>query len=55
MSFDSKTINVMGRCQRGVHFGAACPKRPEESCKFPIANFFLTFFLSLFLDYYSMF
>ncbi len=42
------TKDAMGRCQRGVHFGAACLKRAEESSKFPMANFFLTFFLHYF-------
>ncbi len=48
----------MGRCQRGVHFGAACLKEAEESNKFPIENFCLTFlfyFTFLFLNKYSMF
>ncbi len=34
----------MGRCQKGLHFGTACLKRAEESRKFPIENFCLTFF-----------
>ena len=33
------SFHSMGRCQRGVHFGAACLKRGEESSKFPIAFF----------------
>jgi hypothetical protein len=31
----------MGRCQRGLHFGAVGLKKGEESSKFPIANFLL--------------
>ncbi len=38
----------MGKCQRGVHFGAVGLKRGEENSKFPIANFCLTFFLHYF-------
>ena len=30
-------VGLMGQYQRGVHFGAACPKRGEESSKFPVA------------------
>jgi hypothetical protein len=37
-----------------VHFGAACLKRAEESSKFPIANFFLTFFLHFFKQLFNV-
>jgi len=33
------TFVVMGRYQRGVHFGAASLKRGEESSKFPVTIF----------------
>ncbi len=36
--------SLMGRCQRGVYFGAVSLKRDEESSKFPIAKFLLHFF-----------
>ncbi len=39
---------LIGRCLRGVHFGAVALKRGEESSKFPIANFCFTFFLHYF-------
>jgi hypothetical protein len=35
----------MGRCQRGVDFGAVDLKRAKESCKF-LLYFFLTLFLN---------
>ena len=38
-------LKTMGRCQKGVHFGAVKMNRGEESSKFPIANFcFFTLF-----------
>jgi hypothetical protein len=40
---DFQGVGEMGRCQRGVHFGAVGLKRDEESTKFPIAKFSLTF------------
>jgi hypothetical protein len=40
----------MGRCQRGVHFGAVGLKTGEERSKFPIANFCFTFFLHYFYN-----
>ncbi len=48
--FDNETHITMGRCQRGVRFGAVGLKRAEESSKFPISNFCLDFFLTLFLN-----
>jgi hypothetical protein len=40
--------NIMGRCQRGVHFGVVGLKEVEERSKFPIANFCFTFSYTIF-------
>jgi hypothetical protein len=34
---------VLGRCLKGVYFGAVCLKRGEESSKFPNATFLRLF------------
>ena len=49
--FASGPISIqqkMGQYERGVHFGAVSLKRCEESRKYPVAVFCLTFFLHYF-------
>jgi hypothetical protein len=43
----------MGRCQRGVHFGAACLKRAEEVANFLLQIFALIFSLTIFKQLFN--
>jgi hypothetical protein len=45
-----KNKSLMGRHQKGVHFGNVSLKKGEESSKFLVAKFLHYFFLVLFLN-----
>ncbi len=51
---ERKILEINGRCQRGVHFGAVGLKRGEESSKVPIANFRFTFFYTIYKQFVTI-